>query len=203
MPEAQAAAAPEAQEEAAPQPYKVTVRGQGAVKGVEDEKPEPGLFFRFKIKGTNETAPQPAAVALKQPPAGIALHVKVHDPDGNPIVTRLYTIEMDGQTIEGCTTADGVVQAQLPKGATEAKLVVKAKNGPVEFKLQLGKVDKPDTPRGAQQRLASLGYAVTLSGELDDQTKRALANFQHDHGLTGAADLAALARPIDDAYLGK
>jgi len=146
----------------------------------------------------------PKPVPVEPPkPVEVKLNLKVKDPDGNPHEARPFEIHLaDGKVVKGTTTADGIVQASVPKGQP-ARLVVQGKEGPHTIQLQLGKLEPPETPKGAQQRLASLGYKVQVTGKLDAPTKLALAAFHHDHALPGKPEIAAIAKHLHLAYQGK
>ena len=148
--------------------------------------------------------PPPPAPAKKPEPTGpVKLNLKVKDHDGHPHDSRPFEIHLaDGKVVKGTTTKDGLVQASVPRGQP-ARLVVQGKEGPHTIQLQLGKLDPPETPKGAQQRLSSLGYKVQVTGQLDPPTKKALAAFHHDHALPGKPELAAVAKHLDLAYQGK
>jgi hypothetical protein len=134
-------------------------------------------------------------------PREVRLQLHIHDADGHDLPGRKFQIEQSGKVTEGTVGDDGVLHAMALAGE-DAKLIVIDGDKHHEYDLSLGPLDKPETPRGAQQRLASLGYEVAVNG-LDDQNfKRALAEFQHDHALASAL-LADLATAIDAAYLGK
>jgi hypothetical protein len=134
-------------------------------------------------------------------PREIHLQLEVLDGDGHSLPGRKFEFTQAGKTHGGVIDEKGLLEAFLLSGEETTLLV---HDGPHthEYKLELGPMEKPETARGAQQRLASLGYDVQVNGVDDQNFKRALAAFQFDHSLP-SAKLADLAGPIDAAYQGK
>lgn len=58
------------------------------------------------------------------------------------------------------------------------------------FPLELGVLDPVTETPGVQKRLVNMGYECSESGEIDDATHAAVADFQRDNGLeaTGEPD---------------
>ena len=136
-------------------------------------------------------------------PGEIALNLKVQDAEGLPHRSRPFEIKAAGKSIKGMTTGDGIVKVKVPEAA-EAHLSIDGASGPQVLRLKLGKLHPPETVRGAQQRLQSLGYQVRPSGDLDAPTTQALAAFRHDHGLPEGTGLdEKVSRDIHAAYRGK
>lgn len=176
---------------------------RGQVHNAEAAK----LRFRVELGEAHAQKPPvkdvPELPKAHPKPGEVPLKLKVHDPDGHPHESRPFEIQLaGGKVIKGTTTKDGIVLARVPKGKP-AKLVVQGKEGPHVVQLQLGKLEAPETIKGAQQRLLSLGYKLGVSGKIDAATKKALALFKQDHALPGKAEIASLARHIHAAYLGK
>jgi hypothetical protein len=166
------------------------------------------LRFRVELGSASPQPPPKKDVPAlpKKPPltdTHIPLKLKVQDSDGQPHVARPFEIHLDsGKIIKGITTAEGLVEAKVPRGAP-AKLIVKGKDAVQTIQLALGKLELPTSVKGVQQRLLSLGYKLDVSGNLDAATKKAMAAFKIDHALPGAADIASLAKHIHAAYQGK
>jgi N-acetylmuramoyl-L-alanine amidase len=110
-----------------------------------------------------------------------------------PYTGRRFELEVEGTKIEGETDADGRVLAEIPVDAKSGKLRAWLVDdaAPSEWQLQLGHLDPIDTVSGAQARLANLGYACPLDGKLGDETKAAIAAFQHEQGLGETGELDA------------
>jgi hypothetical protein len=101
------------------------------------------------------------------------LRADPHDPAAEPaaIADRPFRMLVDGRSITGRTTPDGIVEASVPVTATEVTLVVDP-DGPHPFAmtLLLGDLDPVETPRGRAQREANLG---AIAASLDDAALRA------------------------------
>ena len=107
-----------------------------------------------------------------------------------------YTLTIDETTFKGRTTSEGIVEAPLPPYAREGKLVLHAKGGDETMPLDLGAIEPIRSVLGVQQRLLNLGIRITLSGVLDEQTRRAIEEFRARIGQTARGE-------IDDALLGE
>ena len=140
-----------------------------------------------------------------EPPKQQRIHLQLQG-DGGQLGARKYTLEIDGETQKGTTDADGVIDALAPAGATRGKLTVydDADGGPLELELRFGPMPPVSELEGVQARLSALGYYPGASGQLDDDTKAALREFQEQHlgqEPTGELD-AATRRALQAAYPG-
>jgi len=120
--------------------------------------------------------------------------------DFKPRANIAYSLVVDGEITSGVTDADGWVRVRLNPLAVQARLVLD--NGNEEYPIALGHIDPIDTVSGIQGRLGNLGFLGTnVSGELDDDTRRALSAFQSACGLrpTGDIDNETLTR-LDQEY---
>jgi hypothetical protein len=197
--------------ESAPQGWRASVRSakegktevalvpDGAAPPVPDDHGNPvPVTFRFTVDGKGPPVKTAVIVGTTEPPE-VKLHLQVHDEDGQPLKSLPFELKAAGKTVTGETTADGTVQVSFQR-APEAQLTVKGEKDHL-FRLQLGKLEKPEEILGAQQRLQSLGYELRASGKLDDATKKALAAFRAQAALPAADGLdAATAKKIDDEY---
>lgn len=104
--------------------------------------------------------------------------------DGTPRAGRAYTLELDEGTVrQGTTDADGFLVEHVPAATAHVTVRVEVPDfGTEEYVLRLGQLDPADAPRGLQQRLRNLGFTCAPSGELDAQTRQALALFQAPEG---------------------
>ncbi|HUI53524.1 MAG TPA: peptidoglycan-binding protein [Bryobacteraceae bacterium] len=115
--------------------------------------------------------------------------------DFQPRANIPYTLVVDGQSIDGTTDGDGLVDQPISPGAREGKLVLDG--GKEEYEFALGNIDPIDTVSGLQGRLQNLGYfAGEVTGEMDDDTTDAVRAFQAACGLseTGEPDDSTLAK---------
>lgn len=110
-----------------------------------------------------------------------------------PRANQKYRLTVDGQLYEGRTDAHGVLQQYIPANSRDGELII----GPDEFRalLQFGYLDPINELTGVQKRLNNIGYDCgEANGELTDQTKTALRDFQRrfDLPLTGEPDAATV-----------
>jgi hypothetical protein len=104
--------------------------------------------------------------------ARVAIQNLYHEP--LPDIEYHFVIDGEPQSIKK-TGADGVAEQRLPKSVQSLVLVLPWGDLPVE----LGMLDPANTVRGAQQRLKNLGLDPgTLSGTVDEDTARAIREFQ-------------------------
>ena len=147
-----------------------------------EEKQEAGVTEKrhpFRKKGT---------------PAKFRIQIMVNDV---PRANERYTLEIDGQTFQGTTDADGRLNRSIPPDARSGRLVVGLPPNQDEFPLNLGSIDPVDQVTGTQQRLRNMGYyAGEIDGEMGPDIEAALRLFQQKRGLpvTGQLDGATRAR---------
>jgi N-acetylmuramoyl-L-alanine amidase len=110
---------------------------------------------------------------------------------GRPRANLPFTIELDnGKVVKGMTDGEGRLSASIPPGAKTGRLLLDDPAGVEEYAVNFGHLDPVDEIVGVQQRLANLGIACELTGELDEQTTLALKEFQGKNELepTGQLD---------------
>lgn len=120
------------------------------------------------------------------------LRIQMLSPSGQPRANRAYRVDIDGAITSGQTDADGMVDISIPCGATNGTLILEAdgKNAEERHPLALGKLEPATEIKGAQARLKNLGSnTVTVNGQLDEQTKAALRDFQAAQGLSETGEL--------------
>lgn len=114
---------------------------------------------------------------------------------GKPRANESYIIHLDDEVLEGTTGGDGKIEHFIQPDTSSAQLIFK--NGKEVYHLKLGNLDPLDLPSGIQQRLNNLGYDCGGEmGEIGDQTKEALKEFQADNNLnvSGEADAGTKAK---------
>jgi murein L,D-transpeptidase YcbB/YkuD len=124
------------------------------------------------------------------------LHIRLLDVEGKPRTDVEYMIDIDGETRNGKTDQDGMIDESISPDAVTAKLVIDPEGDMEEYDLALGGIDPIDEISGTQSRLKNLGYLENLSCELDEETKSAISRFQKEFGLneTGEIDSATQAK---------
>lgn len=105
-----------------------------------------------------------------------------------PISNAEYTIDIDGKESKGKTDNEGWIKQTILPNAKLAKLVLADGS---KYELKLGNLDPVNEITGIQGRLRNLGfYEGSVNGQMTDETKNALRDFQHSHDLevTGEAN---------------
>jgi hypothetical protein len=111
--------------------------------------------------------------------------------ESGPRADLAYVLELDdGTRREGKTDSEGKADLSIPPHVKLATLRVETGLGPEAHLLQLGRLDPVGEICGVQQRLRGLGFACDETGETDEPTRLALAEFQRQRGIdpTGEAD---------------
>jgi hypothetical protein len=123
--------------------------------------------------------------------------IQVFDEE-EPRANQAYRFQIDGRVHEGTTDEDGVLEVPLPPRARSGKLTIGEEKAVYHFVF--GVLEPVDTVRGAQIRLANLGfYRGRDHGVLDEATHAALLAFQYRFELeqTGELDGATQARLLE------
>jgi hypothetical protein len=112
--------------------------------------------------------------------------------DDQPRAGVPYKLIIDGKEFSGTTDSQGTLkQALLPNAAT-ATLTLGEGDEAEEYKLELRHLNPAEEISGAQQRLANLGYDPgPADGQLNEQTRGALASFQAANDLPETGELDA------------
>lgn len=182
----------------------VTARLPVPLPPIEGELPvwKPPLPLEPLPAPDGSAAPPPPEPAPEAPAQGAEVEVAfaLNDDAGNPRAGLAWTLTFAGGSLSGKTGADGALAARLPAGTTSARLSLAAPGGKEEYELQLG-LEPASSVKGVQQRLASLGYACAVTGEVDEETLAALRAFRHDQGLPpGAGPDEATQKQLDEVY---
>jgi hypothetical protein len=115
--------------------------------------------------------------------------------DGEPVANAPFVLEVDGRTIEGKTTGEGLVEASIQPSASHARLRVQRPaeddddEGVLEYDFQLGQLDPADTLSGARQRLVNLGLLPPGGHATESAMADALRTFQALSGLSPTGQL--------------
>ncbi|MEM6992923.1 MAG: peptidoglycan-binding protein [Myxococcota bacterium] len=109
---------------------------------------------------------------------GIPAHFRLQLYDyGEPRKNQEFTLEVDGETIEGTSDGDGVIDLPLPAGARKGVLTIGEDK--LQVALAFGHLDPIAEVSGIQQRLGNLGYDCgPANGEVGPRTQHAIAAFQ-------------------------
>ncbi|MEM9693290.1 MAG: phage baseplate assembly protein V, partial [Myxococcota bacterium] len=90
------------------------------------------------------------------------LHIRVCEAGHHPIAERTYLLVVGSRRYQGETDADGMLNEQVLATAVSGQLSVWPESYPngrrITYDVFLNDLGEPDTPLGASQRLANLGY---------------------------------------------
>lgn len=128
---------------------------------------------------------------LKGVPA--KLNLRIQDELGEPRAGLKYTLTVDGKKTQGVVPDDGLISEVIQPQAKQANITLETGE---QWVLNLGYINPVDYTSGVQARLKNLGYyRGDLTGQLDEDTRKALRRFQRERGLaeTGEADEASRA----------
>ena len=111
------------------------------------------------------------------------VHLVLQGGDGEPLSSRRYTLEVDGQRLQGTTSASGALDERVPKSAKRARLELLSDGAaePLVFELNFGGMPPETDVRGVQARLNALGFAAGSSGVLDKDTIDSIKEFQDSY----------------------
>lgn len=118
------------------------------------------------------------------------LRLRLLDND-RPRSSLEYLLNVDGHHIRGVTDADGRIEHRIPPTARHGELKLLGTDGAVveTYQLQLGHLNPTNDLTGVQQRLRNLGFRCELTGEWDEQTKSAVAEFRQKNNLPESDEL--------------
>lgn len=101
-------------------------------------------------------------------------------PDRSIIKNEPFKLLIDGQTYEGTTSGEGLLDVQVPVNATRGVVSVKGHRQA----LEIGALEPVHTSKGIQARLRNLGYPVgPIDGQLGPKSTAAIRAFQQACGL--------------------
>ena len=110
--------------------------------------------------------------------------LRMLDDGGEPMKQESWTFRVSGTELTGTTGDDGVIRARVPSSATEAVLVIRGQEIPVEIAV----LPPPTTVLGVQYRLRNLGYYEgAVDGQPGPAVRDAILRFQQDRQEDGAS----------------
>jgi hypothetical protein len=122
-----------------------------------------------------------------RPPKNVVFKVWLRDETEEPFANCRYELKIDGETIKGITTADGLVLKEVKPTARHASLKLwiddSDPNDVAGWEMDIGHLDPADTVSGAQARLQNLGYKPgKVTGTMNNETLEAIKAFQQHIG---------------------
>jgi hypothetical protein len=102
----------------------------------------------------------------------------IRDEWGEPIPDLRYVVQIMDQTeVEGKTTTDGIIQADVSENINSVKVILPDLQEVLN--LDVGHLDPISHLKGVQQRLTNLGFhSGPIDGVFGPRTRRALLAFQ-------------------------
>jgi len=124
----------------------------------------------------------------------VRLRVLLRPRRGDDCGGKRFVVTVGDRDIEGATTAEGLVDVEVPASAVRARLRVwleehrEGAPSSIDREVSIGHLDPVDTLSGVQARLANLGLRCPISGviaplDLADRTLAAVRAFRETHGL--------------------
>ena len=101
-----------------------------------------------------------------------------------PRARRPYILKLDdGSERKGTTAADGLLIEKLPAAVRQVRICLEsAELGSEEHLVNLDALARASSIGGVQQRLRNAGFLASPTGQMDDETRGALAQFQATDG---------------------
>lgn len=146
----------------------------------------------------DESRPTDQAHRFRVPSLPLKLRLALTDYHNLPIVGAACELTVQGKTLPLTSDGDGIIEAPVPKDATEGLLKVPELD--LEIPIRIGHLDPVDDDSGWQGRLVNLGYYAGAVGDDDAEMLRyAIEEFQCDHQLkvTGELDGATRAKLLE------
>ena len=124
---------------------------------------------------------------------------------GEPRANVEYRLTIDDDTFEGVTNGNGEIETAISPDARGGQLTIVGKDPDKEdeiYDLILGYIDPIDEIKGAQGRLANLGYYFgAIDAHPGEATEAAIKAFQEDEGLEAKGELNdATRQKLESAY---
>ncbi len=127
--------------------------------------------------------------------AVVSLPLQLQDADDSSRGSLRYKLVVAGQTFEGETDGDGVLEHEIDRRETKGELTVwhdpDSPEAFLVYELEIGHLDPVEAVTGQQARLNNLGYDVgAVDGEAGERTENAVRWFQigQDIDVTGELD---------------
>lgn len=177
--------------------------------GLREQRADPQVLVPGDVVHVPEKTPKEVEVETNLRHAFVAkvltarFEAVLRDETGKPLTNCRYHLGVEGQTRQGYTDDEARVGIDLPPDARRGVLkvwVTTPTSRTLTWNLQLGSLEPIDTTAGVQARLSNLGfYQGPIDGELGEDTKRALRDFQVVYGLelTGEADAATRSKLVE------
>jgi N-acetylmuramoyl-L-alanine amidase len=156
---------------------------------LREKRPNPNVLYPGDKVVIPDKKPKKEACATAQTHtfkvkrAPCMLRIVVKDENEAPIAGKAYELIVGGETREGTTGSDGLVEEAVVPHAERGHLTVwltEDKEGArFRWELSIGHLDPIQEVEGVQARLNNLGfYCGEVDGEVGPRTRAALRTFQ-------------------------
>jgi hypothetical protein len=132
------------------------------------------------------------------------LRVLIKDENDEPLAGKQFELKLGGETYEGATNGEGILEQKVPETDEEGELTVWATDDKEAaryfWNVRVGHLDPVEEVHGVQQRLNNLGfYCGDADGEMSEDLRLALRGFQDIAGIekTGAIDDATRSKLVE------
>ena len=106
-----------------------------------------------------------------------------------PRANTKFRLKIGSDVVDSQTDDDGWLRTPISATIKTGKLVLHPENSnEEEYELLIGHLDPLEEDSGVVKRLDNLGFLIGASGDLTEERKNALANFQRKNELPQTAD---------------
>jgi hypothetical protein len=110
--------------------------------------------------------------------------LRMLDDGGEPMRQEAWTFRVSGIEVSDTTGDDGVIRVRVPSSASEAVLVIRGQEIPIEIAI----LPPPTSTLGVQYRLRNLGYYEgAVDGQPGPAVRDAILRFQQERQEDGAS----------------
>ena len=161
---------------------------------LREKRPNPQTLYPGDLIFIPEKETKQIAAAVNQKhtfklkaPHNPVFKVWLRDETAEPYANCRYALKIDGEIVQGRTTADGLVSKEVRPTAKHASLKLWLNDADpenvAEWEMDIGHLDPADTISGVQGRLQNLGYQPgQITGSMNEETVQAIKTFQQHVG---------------------
>lgn len=160
-----------------------------------EKRPDPNVLFPGDVinvpekKVDKKTGRSGGKHKFKlKPPVAERLVIKIQDGDDDPWVGIKVVLDVEGKTLETEIGDDGLLELNVPDGASRGTLKVfmepESNEHTHEYALELGNLDPVEELSGVQARCNALGFDCGVAdGIMGKNTKKGVKEFQSAYDL--------------------
>jgi N-acetylmuramoyl-L-alanine amidase len=131
----------------------------------------------IRVKEVSESTNQVHKFQVKNSPAQFHLRILK---DGEPRFDEPFTLFIDGEEKKsGNIASDGNISISIPPEAKEGRIIIGEREKQEIYDLNLGFLDPIDTISGVKARLNNIGFDCgKINNQMDEKTIESISNFQ-------------------------